>query len=73
VTRLPTSRRRSSGHGSQNPQFAPATWEAFRRFALEGIPAAQVAAELGLTVNAVTLAKSRVLKRLRKEAGDLLK
>ena len=55
------------------PGFAPATWEAFRRFALDGLPAAQVAAELGLTVNAVTLAKSRVLKRLREEAGDLLK
>jgi RNA polymerase sigma-70 factor (ECF subfamily) len=55
------------------PGFAPATWEAFRRFALEGLPAAQVAAELGLTVNAVTLAKSRILKRLREEAGDLLK
>ena len=26
-----------------------------------------------LTVNAVTLAKSRILKRLREEAGDLLK
>jgi RNA polymerase sigma-70 factor (ECF subfamily) len=55
------------------PGFAPATWEAFRRFALEGLPAAQVAAELGLSVNAVTLAKSRILKRLREEAGDLLK
>lgn len=55
------------------PGFAPATWEAFRRFAVEGRPAAQVAAELGLTVNAVTLAKSRILKRLREEAGDLLK
>jgi RNA polymerase sigma-70 factor (ECF subfamily) len=54
------------------PDFAPVTWEAFRRFALEGRPAAQVAEELGLTVNAVTLAKSRILKRLREEAGDLL-
>jgi RNA polymerase sigma-70 factor, ECF subfamily len=53
--------------------FAPTTWEAFRRFAIEGLPAEQVAAELGLTVNAVTLAKSRILKRLREEAGDLLK
>jgi RNA polymerase sigma-70 factor, ECF subfamily len=53
--------------------FAPQTWEAFRRFAIEGAPAEQVAAELGLTVNAVTLAKSRILKRLREEAGDLLK
>jgi len=55
------------------PAFAPATWEAFRRFAIEGLPAAQVAAEMGMTVNAVTLAKSRILKRLREEAGDLLK
>ncbi len=55
------------------PGFAPATWEAFRRFALDGVPASQVAAELGLSVNAVTLAKSRILKRLREEAGDLLK
>jgi RNA polymerase sigma-70 factor, ECF subfamily len=55
------------------PGFAPATWEAFRRFALDGLPAAQVAAELGLTVIAVTLAKSHILKRLREEAGDLLK
>ncbi len=55
------------------PAFDPVTWKAFRRFAIEGLPAVQVAAELGLTVNAVTLAKSRILKRLRAEAGDLLK
>jgi RNA polymerase sigma-70 factor (ECF subfamily) len=54
-------------------EFAPTTWDAFRRFALDGLPAAEVAAELGLSVNAVTLAKSRILKRLREEAGDLLK
>ena len=33
---------------------------------------ARVAEELGLTENAVILAKSRVLKRLREEAGELL-
>jgi len=54
------------------PRFAPATWEAFRRFALDGLPAARVAEELGMTVNAVLLAKSRILKRLRDEAGDLI-
>ena len=53
--------------------FAPTTWESFRRCAIEGLPAEQVAAEMGLSVNAVTLAKSRILKRLREEAGDLLK
>ena len=45
--------------------FAPATWEAFSRFGIDGEPAAIVAEELGLTINAVLLAKSRVLKRLR--------
>ncbi len=52
--------------------FQPTTWEAFRRFTLEGLPAARVAEELGLTENAVLQAKSRILKRLRQEAGDLL-
>jgi RNA polymerase sigma-70 factor (ECF subfamily) len=52
--------------------FSPTTWTAFRRFGIEGVPAARVAEELGLSENAVILAKSRVFKRLRKEAGDLL-
>ena len=47
-------------------------WEAFRRFAVDGQPATQVAEEMGLSVNAVIQAKARVLKRLREEAGDLL-
>jgi RNA polymerase sigma-70 factor, ECF subfamily len=55
------------------PDFQPITWDAFRRFALDGLPAARVAEELGLTENAVLQAKSRILKRLRVEAGDLLK
>ncbi len=54
------------------PGFSPTTWEAFQRFGVEGIPAGRVAEELGLSENAVILAKSRVLKRLREEAGDLL-
>lgn len=54
------------------PDFSPTTWNAFRRFALDGVPAAEVARELGLSVNAVLQAKSRILKRLREEAGDLL-
>jgi len=54
------------------PDFQPNTWEAFRRFAIDGRPAAEVAAQLGLNVNSVLQAKSRVLKRLREEAGELL-
>ena len=52
--------------------FAPATWQAFRRHALEGEPAPQVAKALGLSLNCVLLAKSRVMKRLRQEAAGLV-
>jgi RNA polymerase sigma-70 factor (ECF subfamily) len=51
--------------------FEPSSWDAFVRFALEGQPAAQVARELGLSENAVVLAKFRILKRLRAEAAGL--
>ncbi|MCE9534402.1 MAG: sigma-70 family RNA polymerase sigma factor [Planctomycetes bacterium] len=54
------------------PQFTAKSWEAFRRLALEGAAADQVAKELGLTVNAVFIAKSRVLSKLREEAAGLI-
>lgn len=54
------------------PHFEATTWEAFRRFALEGEPAEQVATALGMTTNAVFIAKSRVLSRLRQEGAGLL-
>jgi len=54
------------------PQFAPSTWQAFRRVVLDGARPDAVAEELGLTLNAVFIAKSRVLQRLRQEARDLL-
>ena len=54
------------------PDFDPKTWEAFQRFGFQGIPARQVALELGISENSVMLAKSRILKRLRQEAGHLL-
>ena len=52
--------------------FAPVTWQAFRRYVLEGEPAGRVAEELGLSLNSVLLAKSRVLNRLRQEATGLV-
>src|SRR5262249_42556003 len=54
------------------PEVAPSTWQAFRRVALEGKDEETVAAELGLSVNAVFIAKSRVLARLRREAKGLI-
>jgi RNA polymerase sigma-70 factor (ECF subfamily) len=52
--------------------FAPSTWQAFRRLVLDGASPDTVAAELGLSVNAVFVAKSRVLRRLRQEQRGLL-
>jgi RNA polymerase sigma-70 factor (ECF subfamily) len=46
-------------------EFEPRTWQAFIRFAVDGCAASEVAEELGISVNAVYLAKSRVLRRLR--------
>jgi RNA polymerase sigma-70 factor (ECF subfamily) len=54
------------------PEFEPITWQAFRGLVLEGRPTAEVASELGLTPNAVRIAKSRVLSRLRQEASGLI-
>jgi RNA polymerase sigma-70 factor, ECF subfamily len=59
-------------------EFEPSTWQAFWRSAIDGVAAAEVAAELGWPDPAasgakrVRQAKYRVLKRLRQEFGDLL-
>jgi RNA polymerase sigma-70 factor (ECF subfamily) len=58
--------------GLVQPDFEAQTWQAFTRFALEGRPASQVAGEMGLSVNAVVLAKYRILKRLREEAREFV-
>lgn len=52
--------------------FAPDTWKACWEFVARGRPAAEVAAELGVTLNSVYLAKSRVLRRLREELRGML-
>jgi RNA polymerase sigma-70 factor, ECF subfamily len=51
-------------------EFQETTWQAFWRVVIEDRPPADVAAELGLTMNAVYLAKSRILRRLREELGE---
>lgn len=54
------------------PEFADKSWLAFRRIALDGAAARDVAAELELSVNAVLIAKSRILARLRQAAEGLV-
>jgi RNA polymerase sigma-70 factor (ECF subfamily) len=52
--------------------FTAATWQAFRQFVVRERRAAEVAAELGLSINAVYLARSRVLRRLREQLSGLI-
>ena len=54
------------------PEFPAAWWRAFRRHALDGVSAAVVASEVGVSTNVVLLAKSRILRRLRQETRGLL-
>lgn len=54
------------------PLFEPNTLAAFRLVAIDGVAPAQAAEEVGLSLNAVLVAKSRVLSRLRQEAKGLI-
>jgi RNA polymerase sigma-70 factor, ECF subfamily len=53
-------------------EFQPATWQAFWGLVVEGRSGAEVAAALGLSIEAVYAAKSRVLRRLRRELDGML-
>jgi RNA polymerase sigma-70 factor, ECF subfamily len=53
-------------------EFEPATVRAFQLVALDGVPGAQAAGALGISLTAVYIAKSRVLSRLRELAQGLL-
>jgi RNA polymerase sigma-70 factor, ECF subfamily len=53
-------------------ELQPATWKAFHEHGVNGRPAAEVAAELGMTVGGVYAAKCRVLGRLREHLRGLL-
>jgi RNA polymerase sigma-70 factor (ECF subfamily) len=52
--------------------FEKSTWEVFRLLVLEDRSAAEVAQRTGLKPNAIYVAKSRVLKRLREEVNGLV-
>jgi RNA polymerase sigma-70 factor (ECF subfamily) len=52
------------------PTVEPQTWNAFWNTAVLGRTAKDVAAELGLAPTAVRQAKSRLLRRLRRQLGD---
>ena len=54
------------------PDFSEQTWRAFQRFAMDGLSADAVASELGITANAVFIAKSRVMAKLRQHGRGLI-
>jgi RNA polymerase sigma-70 factor (ECF subfamily) len=54
-------------------EFEERTWHAFWQTVALGRPPADVAAEQGVTPAAVRKAKSRVLRRLKEQFGDLIR
>jgi RNA polymerase sigma-70 factor (ECF subfamily) len=53
-------------------EFEERTWHAFWLVVVEDVSADEASRQLGVTLNAVYLAKSRVLRRLREEFADLI-
>ena len=53
-------------------EFEPLTWQACWKYVAEGQSAADAGRELGISANAVRVAKCRVLRRLRQELAGLL-
>jgi RNA polymerase sigma-70 factor (ECF subfamily) len=53
-------------------EFPASSWQAFWQTWVDGCAPAEVATRLGLSLNAVYISRSRVLKRLRLELAGLL-
>jgi RNA polymerase sigma factor (sigma-70 family) len=53
------------------PDFEETTWKIFERYWIDGRTAPEVSRELGVPIDSVYVAKSRVLKRLRAEVVHL--
>jgi RNA polymerase sigma-70 factor (ECF subfamily) len=53
-------------------EFQPATWKMFWEHVVVGRSPAEVAADVGVSIDSVYAAKSRILRRLRQELDGLL-
>jgi RNA polymerase sigma-70 factor (ECF subfamily) len=53
-------------------EFEECTRQAFCKVAAEDLGPAEVAAELGMIPNAVRESKSRILRRIKEELGELI-
>ena len=58
--------------GQVRGEFQPHTWDIFWRVVIDGCSPTTLAEELGTTPAAVRQAKSRVLRRLKQEMGEVL-
>ncbi|MCA9138847.1 MAG: sigma-70 family RNA polymerase sigma factor [Planctomycetales bacterium] len=54
------------------PEFRENSWQAFTKTAIEKLSPQVAAEQIGISVNAVFVAKSKVLKRLREEGTGLI-
>ncbi|MEM7474001.1 MAG: sigma-70 family RNA polymerase sigma factor [Planctomycetota bacterium] len=61
----------SRGLEQVRAEFEPRTWDIFRRSVVDQIPTTTVAQEFCITAGAVRQVRSRVLRRLRQQLGDL--
>lgn len=52
-------------------QVQPSTWAAFKKTAIENLPGKQVAEQLDINIGTVYVAKSKVIKHLRKQVTRL--
>lgn len=78
----PTDPSVAAGDGRNSPffgalelvkaEFEERTWQAFWRATVDEQPTSTIAEDLEMSVNAVRLAKSRVLRRLRSELEGLV-
>ena len=68
---LETSRLLHRALNQIKDDFAEQTWAAFWQSAIEGRDTNSIAQELCLSPNSVRQAKSRVLRRLREQIGDV--
>ena len=53
-------------------EFAPSSWQSFRLVVLEGQSPSRAAEQLGMSSNAVLIAKSRIMRRLRQLGEGLV-
>lgn len=53
-------------------EFEARTWKAFWRSVVDGVATSQVASELNMTEATVRKSRSRILRRLRQQLGDMM-